>query len=352
MITGSSPHPSPTYDALIIGAGLAGLKAARDSQSAGRRVLVLDKGRGVGGRAATRRWDGVPVDHGAQFFTARSEEFRAQVADWLARGVCFEWTKGFHQWDDDGRGLRAPDPADDGHPRYACHAGMSALGKDLAAGLAAGTVRLGARVTALRRAGETWRAAVEGTDEIFAARQVLLTLPAPQALALFGDGDLDPATRQTLETVGTDPSIAVLLRGEVPPPEWRAIQIHDAALAWLAVDSSKREGSTGGLIFVMHGTGPFSRAVAGRRSGRGGPPADRTRGRDCRRLDHAAARPTNPPLALRERAARVERPAVPEHGGRQALLRGRCVPGVENRRCLAFRAGGRTGHAGGEIVQL
>ena len=117
---------------LILGAGLAGLKAARDLQAGGRRVLVLDKGRGVSGRAATRRWDGVPVDHGAQFFTARSEDFRAQVADWLARGVCFEWAKGFHQWDDDGRGVRAPDLKHDDHPRYACRAGMSALGKDLA----------------------------------------------------------------------------------------------------------------------------------------------------------------------------------------------------------------------------
>ncbi len=249
-----------TYDVLIVGAGLAGLKAARDLQATGRRVLVLDKGRGVGGRAATRRWDGVPVDHGAQFFTARSDEFRAQVADWVARGVCFEWAKGFHQWDDDGRGVREPDPKQDSHPRYACHAGMSALCKDLAAGLAGGTVRLETRVTAVRRAGAgDWQAAVEGTEEIFAARHVLLTLPAPQALALFEGDALDAAARHALESVGTDPSIAVMLRGEAPAPDWKAIQMRDAAVTWLAVDSSKREGQTGGRIFVMHGSGPFSR---------------------------------------------------------------------------------------------
>ena len=56
------------YDVLLLGAGLSGLKAARDLHAAGKSVLVLDKGRGVGGRAATRRWDGTPVDHGAQFF--------------------------------------------------------------------------------------------------------------------------------------------------------------------------------------------------------------------------------------------------------------------------------------------
>ena len=49
--------PSTTPDVLIIGAGLAGLKLAGDLHAAGRAPRVLDKGRGVGGRAATRRWD-------------------------------------------------------------------------------------------------------------------------------------------------------------------------------------------------------------------------------------------------------------------------------------------------------
>ena len=118
-------------DVLIVGAGLCGLQAAGDLHQAKRRVLVLDKGRGVGGRAATRRWDGVPVDHGAQFFTVRTWAFWAQTARWLAHGVCRPWAEGFHQWDNDGKGLRPPDPDDAGHPRYACPAGMSALGKSL-----------------------------------------------------------------------------------------------------------------------------------------------------------------------------------------------------------------------------
>ena len=254
------------HDVLILGAGLAGLKAARDLQAAGRSVLVLDKGRGVGGRAATRRWDGVPVDHGAQFFTARSDEFRAQTADWQARGVCFEWARGFHQWDDDGRGLRAPDPAEDTHPRHACRAGMSALGKDLAAGLAEGTVRLGGRVASVQWLGDKWWVDVEGWpegSELPVGRHLLLALPVPQALALIerpgNRKALDDRTRQALETVEVTPTLALLLRGESPAPGWQGIQLRDETLSWIGADSDKRGGDPAEKVFVLHASTDFSR---------------------------------------------------------------------------------------------
>lgn len=60
---------------VIIGAGLAGLAAARRLKAAGYDVLVLDKGRRIGGRISTRRADGYLFNHGAQFVTARSTEF-------------------------------------------------------------------------------------------------------------------------------------------------------------------------------------------------------------------------------------------------------------------------------------
>lgn len=266
------------HDVLILGAGLSGLKLAHDLHAAGGRTLrVLDKARGVGGRAATRRWDDVPVDHGAQFFTARSPEFRAQVDRWVAAGVCFRWADGFHQWDSD-HGLRAPDLTreEDRHPRYACRTGMSALSKDLAAALPPDAVRLDARVIRLRRAdtpgGEkVWQAELAGAAPVeppLAARQLVSTLPTPQLLALLAASDLpDPSfdadAMRKLRAVEYAPTLAVLLRGPAPKTPWQAIQLRDATLGWISTDTDKRPGGVpadgGPQIFVLHGSADFSR---------------------------------------------------------------------------------------------
>ena len=67
----------------IIGAGMAGLTCATRLSAAGHEVSVFDKGRGPGGRMASRRvehgGETFRFDHGAQYFTAREMAFQTQV---------------------------------------------------------------------------------------------------------------------------------------------------------------------------------------------------------------------------------------------------------------------------------
>src|SRR5918997_5500096 len=139
-----------TPSCVVVGAGISGLLAARELAAAGGRVVVLDKGRGVGGRMATRRVGNGVFDHGAQFFTVRGERFEGIVAGWLREGVAEEWTRGFADSD--------RQPNEDGHPRYRGSHGMTSIPKHLARGL---DVRTGERVVPVETSGDGWEVECE-----------------------------------------------------------------------------------------------------------------------------------------------------------------------------------------------
>lgn len=159
----------------IIGAGMAGLSCATALAAAGRATRLFDKGRGPGGRMATRRLD-TPLgeasfDHGAQYFTARDPAFQALVADWAASGLVARWpAAGEEAW--------VGTPA------------MNAPVKALAAPL---EVAWGARVDRIDRDRGGWRLFGDSIpDTRFDA--VVIATPAEQAAPLLAPWDPDLAT--------------------------------------------------------------------------------------------------------------------------------------------------------------
>ncbi|MBV0912392.1 NAD(P)/FAD-dependent oxidoreductase [Anianabacter salinae] len=75
----------------IIGSGLAGLTAARHLAFAGHLACVFDKGRGPGGRLATRRGGDVMFDHGAARLTAKRPAFAAALKLAVGAGTAARW---------------------------------------------------------------------------------------------------------------------------------------------------------------------------------------------------------------------------------------------------------------------
>lgn len=163
---------------LIVGAGLSGLTAASRLRRAGKSVTLVDKGRSVGGRLATRRIGNATLDHGAQFFTVRSPEFAAVVDEWVAAGAVGVWANGFE------------DPPD-GYPRYRGEGGMSHLAKHMAARV----TQDGAEIVLSQRAA----AIIPGPDgltltydggsrEPDEAASVIVTSPVPQTIDILNNG--------------------------------------------------------------------------------------------------------------------------------------------------------------------
>jgi monoamine oxidase len=66
-------------DVLVVGAGLAGLRAARDAAEAGRSVIVLEARDRVGGRGYSVELGGRVVELGGSWFTPEQTEVRAEL---------------------------------------------------------------------------------------------------------------------------------------------------------------------------------------------------------------------------------------------------------------------------------
>jgi predicted NAD/FAD-dependent oxidoreductase len=259
-------------DAIVIGAGIAGLCAADRLVAAGRRVVVLDKARGVGGRMATRRLAAAVCDHGAQFFTVRGDDFGGLVTAAAETAAVTTWCAGFVQAAADGSLVSAGD----GHARWRGVKGMTDLPKWLAARLAAAdgpgrcAIRTNVKVTSIAQDGDGARLAVEGDQgrEEMTARGVILTAPVPQALDMLrAGGMLDDAdgvatdTRRLLETVTYDPCFALMLVLDrptlVPPPGGMQFPSGAGPIAWLADNLQK--GISPVPALTVHATGGFSR---------------------------------------------------------------------------------------------
>lgn len=241
----TTPHPeTQTADCLIVGAGLAGLTAARRLASTGARVLLVDKAKSPGGRLATRRIGDARLDHGAQFFTVRSSEFASEVETWIEDGVVDVWTNGFSD--------------DDGHPRYRAVEGMSAIAKYLTARLQTDLLRPPtqtprAQANAVVAAGETWTVTYEaGGREPDDAAAVILTPPVPQSVDLLRSGAVATPRLDDLAATDYHKVIAILVALDRAPglPEPGAIQQpDDPTFTFVADNQAKGVSRTPAVTF-------------------------------------------------------------------------------------------------------
>lgn len=219
----------------IIGAGMAGLAAAAVLTRGGETVRLFDKGRGPGGRMATRRAmlgeAEVAFDHGAQYFTARSPEFRAVVDGWMHAGAAAEWGEG----------------------RYVGKPAMSSVIRAMAAPL---NVTWGAQVSALEGGPTAWRLRMSDGSSTEEFARVVVAVPAEQAAVLLAKAA--PELAAGAGSVRSAPCWAVMLGYA----QATGMKVHDlepeaGPLGWVARNSSKA-GRTGAETWVLHARADWS----------------------------------------------------------------------------------------------
>ena len=172
------------YDIAVIGAGIAGSYCADRLQAAGLQVCIVDKSRGTGGRASSKRLaNGNTLAHadasahdnagtasscelGAPFFHLEGQQLLASVDRWLAAGVIAPWPAADQQ----------NQSAFTGTPT------MSALTRHL---IQHCDFFGSEKISIIERDGNAWRLLNDSYQCRIQAKRLIITAPAAQSAILL-----------------------------------------------------------------------------------------------------------------------------------------------------------------------
>jgi predicted NAD/FAD-dependent oxidoreductase len=240
MTTNASADKKQQLRVAVVGAGIAGLTAARTLHEHGHKVRVFDKARGVGGRTACRRQEPFAFDHGAQYFTVRDARFAGSVKSWQAAGVVAPWDARIVVLGDVAGEPRTPTQRLVGVP------GMNAIAKHIADGL---DVTTQTRVVELTHARDAWHLAGDSGEAPGAFDAAIVALPAAQTAELLaGASELAARLRRCV----LEPCWAVMLGFDRPlDVNFDGAFVHDSPLSWIARNNSK-PGRSSAEAWILH----------------------------------------------------------------------------------------------------
>ncbi|KAA8497066.1 Renalase [Porphyridium purpureum] len=277
--------PLALVDVAIIGAGLSGLTCANILQRAGLQVVVIEKSRGYGGRAATKRigtsaTSSERADHGLRFLkrarnTAESrysceDALQAQLTDRLVKqGVLTSWPAQVQHF----RKTGVTTVLKDGDPDvqlYVAPEGANSIGKALALNT---NVWLDQRLVRMRGSGnfvDPWQLELESTIENsvypqrLSARSVVFSCPPEQSAEILrrGANAASKSTLEALDGVKYDKCIAAMcaiadsdsLPRELASFQCASFESHPL-LAWAQLESSKRRQKH--AVLTVHSSAQF-----------------------------------------------------------------------------------------------
>ena len=224
----------------VVGAGIAGLAAARTLHDRGHEVRVFERGPVPGGRCATRVAGAIELprglsgevafDHGAQYFTVRDDRFSTIAAEWERDRIIGKWLGRIVSFDGEGW-----EDVEQGTSRYVGTPGMSAIATALARGLSI-----------------DYHHRVESVDTLLQAFDRIIVATPPDHAAALGI---------TMPAVTMKPCWSVMAAFEERvSARFDGAFVTGSALSWIARNTSKPKRNFRIDAWVLHASTAWSAA--------------------------------------------------------------------------------------------
>jgi predicted NAD/FAD-dependent oxidoreductase len=229
----------------IIGSGIAGLACA--SNLADRfSISIFEKSRGFSGRMSTRRAQEHQFDHGAQYFRAHSDAFKAWLEPLRMAGHVQKWQARSVAIAADGSLTEKPDAQD----KWVFAPSMNIIGKVILAGRPQIKAYLDCQIDKISGAANAWHVH-SGADSFGPFAHIVLAIPAAQAVALLPSESSLTDALSAVEMIGCHTLMLGYADGEVSLPDWDCAHFEDEILGFASVNSRKPARGGGDALVVQ-----------------------------------------------------------------------------------------------------
>lgn len=237
----------PLMKIAIIGSGIAAATFCHRIRAAQPDIelQVFEKSRGIGGRMSTRRRDPWAFDHGAPFFTARTESFQQTLKAFQSSGDVELWQPKVITL---SNGIK-PYKRDWFEPHFVASPTMNQLCKAL---FDDQPIAFEQTINLIEGEPGAWFLKSTEGGSFGAFDRVVSTAPAEQTQVIMQNAAASPVVK-------FDPCFTLLVKCEQGyEPSFDVARINDGKLKWLTW-SHRKPGRVSQASLVAHATGKYSK---------------------------------------------------------------------------------------------
>ena len=226
----------------IIGAGLAGLTIANTLKDL-VDITIFEKSRGVSGRMSTRYADPYYFDHGAQYFTAKSDEFKAFLQPMIDNSIVREWQASFAEISN--REIINNRTWGSNYNHYVGSPRMNAIAQYLAKDL---NVQLNTEVSSVTKSNKLWSIYDRDKNSLGVYDWVVFAVPSDQLKELLPQ---DIYFYEHISSIKMNSCFSLMLGySKDIDLGFDSALVHDEIISWISLNSSKPERPTASCILV------------------------------------------------------------------------------------------------------